>query len=65
MSEVLAVGEAVDRAERGGGAVDAGAVGGVEGRQGYRRAIPGLATAAAVLSLLHHVDHVLGGSYAG
>ena len=44
----------------------AGAVGAVEGgRQGYRRAILGLATAATVFSLLHHVDHVLRGSHSG
>ena len=38
---------------------------GTRGRGGYRRAILGLATAAMVLSLLHHADHVVRGSHSG
>ncbi len=37
----------------------------VRGRQGYRRALLGLATAATVFSLLHHADHVIRGSHSG
>ena len=37
----------------------------VRGRQGYRRALLGLATAATIFSLLHHADHVVRGSHSG